>query len=406
MNPEFSTIQNKIQQRNFFDLSHTKKTTLPMGRIVPILAQEVIPGDRFDLSSQQLIRLMPMVSPAMTKIKVYQHYYFVPNRLVWSNWEEFITGGQNDGSPEPIHPSIQFRTGSSLTRGSILDYMDIPIDPANNLTQNEDINAIPFAGLNLIYNDYYRDQNLQSELPFELVDGDNSISMLPIVEGLPFKRAWAYDYFTACLPFTQKGEDVYLTFEANTRADIGFDYTDPDNWVNALGIQIGAPVLLDDPNAGLHNHEAFITPNAGIRIQDSVNPSINGNYSVNNAKNLYADLSAVNLVSINQFREAIAMQRYLELNARAGSRYFEYLKAVFGVRYSDARLQMPEYLGGGVSNVNISEVLQQSETANTPLGTLAGHGINVGQTNSFKRDFEEHGFIIGLISIMPQAEYN
>lgn len=379
----FNTVEFFSPKKNFFDLSHDRKFSCEMGQLVPIHVQEVLPGDKISLKCTQMIRFAPLISPAMQKIDVYTHFFFVPNRLLWKNWEDFITGGeQADVNPE--FPYINF--GVAMSPGEIPDYLGIPAgQPLNNRCS-----ALPFAAYGLIYNEYYRDQNLQEPLDVDLKDGDVTLDMVNAgLLGPCFNRAWGHDYFTSALPFAQKGGEVILPLGDSAPIDF------TGSGAGAVATRInGTPAAIGDLN--VQN-----TPFFGL-VKDAAGQTVN----IDNSASLEADLSQATSSSIEDLRRAFRLQEWLEKNARGGSRYIENLLVHFGVKSSDARLQRPEYLGGGKSPVSISEVLQTSESVNTPQGNLSGHGINVGQSHQFSRSFEEHGYIIGIMSVMPLSSYS
>lgn len=391
-NTIFKQVARKKVRTNTFDLSHEKKMSLDFGKLTPCFIMDTIPGDVVKVNTSQLIRLAPMVTPVMHRVNVYVHFFFVPNRILWPNWEKFITGGE-DGFDASVFPTIPY---SGDSNGGLPDYLGCP--PRNTAgTQTHQISAMPFAAYQKIYNEYYRDQNLIDAVPDELVDGNNVPNDGPLKELR--KRSWQHDYFTAALPWTQKGPEA--TIPLGTNAYLQFDEDGwPDN-PNQAGTFVkdsatGAPV-----GAGSLDTNATGRPLAGSDVADI---DVTGVTRV--------DLSNSAAASINELRRAFRLQEWLEKNARAGSRYTESLLAHFDVKSQDSRLQRPEYLGGGSSPVVFSEVLQTSGTPEgdnqytpTPQGNMAGHGINTGSGAGFSYYCQEHGYILGIMSIMPVANY-
>lgn len=368
----FDNIKINRPKSNLFDLSHEKKLSLDMGNIYPMFMEEVLPGDRFKVSSEILIRMAPMLAPIMHRVNVYTHYFFVPYRLLWSEWEDFITGGP-DGQLAPTFPYIPYNDGSSpyFAKGMLSDYLGIPPVPAG-MVGTININLLPFRAYNMIWNEYYRDQNLTDKVPIRTTGGEVNGEEIDYIVSI-LKRAWEKDYFTSALPWAQRGGTVGVPMQQESQPQFYELDGDPYNPGSAQNLQSNTTGKL-------------VSQDLTQLVMDSGNT-----------------------VNINDLRTALNLQKWLERNARGGSRYIEQILSHFGVRSSDARLQRPEYLGGGVSPVVISEVLSTVGTTaagiEAPQGNMAGHGISVGRTNTFNRSFEEHGLVMGLISVLPRTAY-
>lgn len=372
-------------KRSMFDLSHERKYTCDMGALVPSFVQEVLPGDTFNCLTNAVVRLSPLLSPMMHRVDIFTHYYFVPYRLLWNNWQSFITGGE-DGADASVFPTVTSGV-TGKAPGTLWDYMGCPTnwvkDDSTPVTvSNFTVSALPFRAYNLIYNEWYRDQNLIDPVKISLADGVDDYTDLNLLY-----RSWEKDYFTSALPWPQKGPDVLLPI--GSIAPVKFDNfsgsTAPDGkYVVANGSTDSAGEL---KYSSAYGSDGTALPN----------PSVN---------NLSADLSSATAVSINDLRLANRVQQWQERNARGGSRYIESILAHFGIRSSDARLQRPEYLGGGRSPIVVSEVLQTSSTDSvSPQANMAGHGFSAGGMVPFKKSFEEHGIILGITSVLPRTAY-
>lgn len=381
----FNQVQITKPKRNVFNLSHDKKLSMSMGDLVPILCQEVLPGDSFQVNTESLIRLAPLISPMMHRVNVSTHFFFVPNRLVWNDWETFITGGQS-GTLTPVHPTIE--TKLFLQTGSLADYFGIPVlDPPILGTHKAiKISALPFRAYQLIYNEYFRDQTLQDEVLFSLDSGNTNDEQTLLTLR---KRCWEKDYYTSSLPFAQRGAEVRLPLTGNAPI---------------ISTEGNAWNIVRNPDGSLATDTQYLkgAANTGYLQEDG------GQFPLRIDPNgtLEADLQNVTAATIVELRRASRLQEWLEKNARAGYRYIEQIFSHFGVKSSDARLQRPEYLGGGKTPILISEVLQTSSTDSTsPQANMSGHGVSAGNTHQFKRNFEEHGFIIGIMSVLPKTTY-
>jgi hypothetical protein len=369
----FSQVAKPNLQRNTFDLSHDKKFSAKIGQLTPIMISETVPGDSFNIKTSSLLRFAPMIAPIMHKASVYTHFFFVPNRILWSNWESFITGGE-DGLADPTFPYFEPNgDNAQINAGDLADYMGLPIGDISGTQYN----ALPFAAYSKIYNDYYRDQNLIQPLDDVLNDGYNVFNIFKEIQ----LRAWQHDYFTSALPFTQRGPEATIPLGNITEAS----FIDPNGQFPAnvkRDLEMLSPTVSNtaDLVATVNNLPGIST----APIQLDTDPA-----------------------SINDLRRAFRLQEFLEKNARGGSRYIEIIMSHFGVKSSDSRLQRPEFLGGSQTPVTISEVLQTSDASaqDTPQGNMAGHGVSAGTSGNINYRCEEHGFIIGIMSVMPKSAY-
>lgn len=362
-------------KRNKFNLSYTKLLSCNMGSLIPVGLTEVLPGDTFQHSTSFLIRCAPLLAPVMHPVIVRSHHFFVPHRLIWEDWEDFITAG-NDGMDDSVPPTINF---GSIVMGQLPDYYGLPTG-----SDLPPVSALPFRGYSMIWNEFFRDQDLQAELVVSEASGDDTTTNTTLQN-----INWEKDYYTSSRPWEQKGPAI--TIPLGTQAPVsGLGVAD------ALGPAVGGAGYKDATGLGL-NYPGVYNSNANTFSMRTKGASSTSQPDV------YADLSNASAVTINLLREAFALQRFQEARARFGSRYVEYLRYL-GVQSSDARLQRPEYLGGGRQTIQFSEVLQTAE-GDSPVGEMRGHGIGAMRSNRYRRFFEEHGYIHSFISVRPKTIY-
>lgn len=369
-------------KRSKFSLSHYKLLSCDMGELVPIGLTEVLPGDTVQQATSALIRCAPLLSPVMHPVHARIHHWFVPHRIVWEDWEDFITGGP-DGNDASVFPTISFASGVSI--GTLGDYLGVPTG-VNNI----EVSALPFRAYAAIWNEFYRDQDLQAELTISTASGPDTTTNTTLQ-----MAQWEKDYFTSSRPWEQKGPAI--TIPIGTTAPVkGIGVQQPVTWDLVAGQNLydgdGTAVTAanTDGNRWRSSNASFLA------MRQS---------GTNTAKpNVYADLSSASAVTVNLLREALALQRFEEARSRFGSRYVEYLRYL-GVKSSDARLQRPEYLGGGKQTIQFSEVLQTAEGTD-PVGEMRGHGIGALRSNRYRRFFEEHGYVVTTLSVRPKTIYS
>lgn len=408
-NSHFSKNPQVDIQRSRFDRSHSVKLSGNVGDLIPFYCDEVLPGDTFQIDTSKLVRFQTLVTPVMDNIYLDTYYFFVPCRLVWEHWRELM--GENTSAPwfpdveysvpqvtSPI-PSGGGSSESGWAEGTIADYMGIP--PG---VKGLSISALPFRAYALIYNEWFRDENLQTPQSVPVGDdvtvGSNDSSGLfqAVKGGYPLKAGKFRDYFTSCLPSPQKGPDVLLplgiqapVYGGNTANLVSYDdrpewSLDSNGKPSSLMFRHASDgsSIVGDYAAKLHNASfTYAGSNSGDGVD--IYPS-----------NLWTDLTQATAATINQLRLAFQIQRIYEKDARGGTRYIEILSNHFGVTSPDSRLQRPEYLGGNRMLINVNQVVQNSESATTPQGTTTAYSLTVDTHSDFTQSFVEHGFLIGL----------
>ena len=388
-----NSILTERPKKNKFDLSRDVKMTGNIGNLYPAFIQDVIPGDSFRVSTQQMIRFSPLVAPIMHNVNFKLDYFFVPYRLVWNQWKDFITGGEegdlNDAPSYPKFVANGTRINNYLQKGKLADYLGLPVKGGNteaggfnnyNGVGNAlEISLLPFRAYQLIYHEYFRDQNVGTE--YEQHQTSGFASDADLTDQLTLRKSnWEKDYFTSSLPFLQRGVEINLPIST---------------------VEVDK---VDFPGSSLFTGDLRYTDSGNI-IQGEVSTGLYNQVTLT---------GTVEEVSINELRKAVALQRWLELMARAGSRYREQIFAIFGERIPDYTVQVPQYLGGGKTPIMISEILStyaQTGTAATggsqdrPQGDMSGHGLGLGDDIGFTQSFDEHGIIIGVARVIPKASY-
>jgi hypothetical protein len=407
----FNRVGKLKPRRNTFDLSYRKNFTCDMGQLIPVLADEVVPGDFLKLGNELVIRFQPLAAPIMHEIAATVHYFFVPYRILWDNWESFISQGDLAGTtPLPISIPVMDLNSTPSARdiGSLWDYFGLPVSSRGQLNPNTAWPIdMPWRAYNRIFNEYYRDQDLQDEV--------NELNTEVL------NRAWRKDYFTAARPFLQKGQspalpvnlddfgwnDLSTLTDRRIRVGLhGSSNTDASNDI-VKGVRINGPVpgsiRGNDPLTSVFSADRDIIRTPGSQVPAHATLSVDANdIGWRLAQGMEVQSTTFN---VSDLRLAFQTQKWLERNARAGTRYTEFLQAHFGVSPSDSRLDRPEYIGGTRMPVVISEVLQTSQTAGTPQGTMTGHGLAADGQFAGSYNVQEYGVVIALLSVMPKPSY-
>lgn len=391
----FSQVPKTEIPRSRFNRSHGLKTTFDSGYLVPILVDEVLPGDTFNLRATLFTRLATLISPIMDNVYLDTFFFFVPERLVFENFQRMCGEQENpDDSTDFLFPTLNAPSGGFAV-GSLADYFGLPTG-VNNL----EVRAEPFRCYNLIYNEWFRDENLQDSVPFTKADSDQ-ISNYSLL-----RRGKRHDYFTSALPWPQKGPGVELPFGGN--ADINLSSSATMNVPGFSLFNIGASSSNRSYVGGFVGQgsgRVYVgSDEDGYSLAPTQQTSVD--LPVNGLAGWSVDMSSVSSVTINQFREAFQIQKWYERAARGGTRYTEILRSFFGVVSPDARLQRPEYLGGSSRRIDISVVPQTSASdSTTPQANLSAFGVGINNKSGFTKSFVEHGWIIGLVNVRADLTY-
>ena len=423
---QFNSIFTRLPKYNKFKLSHESRLTCGIGQLVPVLTQDILPGDKIDLRVENLVKFQPMIAPIMQRVDVFFHAYYVPNRLVWPHWEQFITGYNEhefstiptDDLTQPYFIADARSTKSLLGAGSLFDYLDIPTyDQTREIGQNVKLPALPICVYNKIWSDYYRDQNLEDPVdPLTMfgysgspISARNSVLPVAIDDSVMSgsantglkrffrlrQRCYSKDYFTSALPEPQRGPDVVMPIDAvgtlsfNPQSDQGNKvvvHNNNFNTVSDLAVDTESHLSIENPSG-----------------------SVGTGVHVDNSKDLSVNIQGTS-ATIADFRRGFKVQEWQEKLQRGGARYNEVLLNFFGVRSSDARLQRSEYLGGCKAPVIVSQITQTSQTSvdesdPSALGSWAGNATSLSSNTLCRRTFEEHGTLMVIMSIMPKASY-
>jgi hypothetical protein len=377
---QFTMIPKADIPRSSFDCQSTHKTTFDAGYLVPVYVDEMLPGDTFRLNMTAFARLATPIYPVMDNMYLDSFFFFVPNRLIWSNWQKFMGQQANPDSSISFVVPQQVSPAGGYAIGSLQDYMGLPTVGQVSNTGTVSHCAFWPRAYNLIWNEWFRDENLQNSVVVDTGDGPDTVTNYTLL-----RRGKRKDYFTSALPWPQKGASV--TLPLGTTAPIKTDA--------AVSAQ---PTVISSARSN-----AYTVFGADASVLYLANTTgTEGN-------RLYADLSQATAATINQLRQSFQIQKLLERDARGGTRYTEIIRAHFGVVSPDARLQRPEYIGGGSTSININPIAQTSGTnasgTTTPMGTLAAMGTALAHNHGFTYSATEHGVIIGLVSVRADLTY-
>lgn len=411
----FSQIPSTQIPRSVFDRSHGYKTTFNSGYLVPFYVDEVLPGDSFKLTATLFARLATPIVPFMDNLYLETFFFFVPNRLVWDNWQKFNGEQKNpNDSTDFLIPTV---SGTNVHNQTLWDYFGLP----TNVDAALKVNALPFRAYNLIFNEWFRDENLQESLKVPTGDGPDNLSDYNLV-----RRGKRHDYFTSCLPWPQKGPGVEISLGGlaplSGSADLLLDPS-VQTWTGSVwntggssGVYIQPKPVNSTSYTGLWSRGRFSsgvltlgdlswTDSSGGDNDGTVLRSIRMHDALD-FSSLHADLSQAQPITINALRQAFQIQKLYERDARGGTRYTEILRSHFGVISPDARLQRPEYLGGSSARISINPVQQTSSTNEiTPQGNLAAFGVVSDSFHGFSKSFVEHGYVFGFVNVRADLTY-
>lgn len=398
-NSRFSQVPQVTNVRSKFNLPTSVKTSFNVGDLVPFYYEEVLPGDTFDVTTNMIARMQPLVTPIMDDLFLDVFYFYIPNRVIWDHWKQFM--GENTESawyPQTEYnvPHVKYVEAAQPEFNSIADYFGVPI-PSYGDTFDFSVSQLPFRGYCAIWNEWFRDENLQDPVLIDKGDADVTYDGQSTYGGQLLKSNKYHDYFTSALPDAQKGPDVFLPlndFAPVYATDQLHTYSD-----KSIHFDVGELSNSYDYRITSKSHYGVVDLETGAAIANS---------DVVEAPpdNLWADLNEASATSVNALRLALATQSFYEKNARGGTRYRELIKSHFGVSSPDGRQQVPELLNYSRVDININQVVQQSEsTASSPLGNQAAYSLTADSDYSFTKSFTEHGCIIGVMTARYKHSY-